>query len=100
MVIASINMVHFWRQARRCAEDIVDCVVFVTWNDRTSHDFLMSTRHGGISRIKDHFDITSKKTGLKSGGTAEVPGENGHNESDGRVTLYNCLQQFSKREQR
>ena len=59
----------------------------------------MSTRHGGISRIKDHFDITSKKTGLKSDGTVEVPGENGHNESDGRVTLYNCLKQFSKREQ-
>ena len=87
------------QKARRCAEDIVDTVVFVTWNDHTSHDSLMSTRHGGISLLKDHFDILNKDAGVRSDGIARGLMQNDRDKSDGKVTLYNCLEQFSKREQ-
>ena len=39
---------YLGQKARRCAEDIVDCVVFVTWNNHTSHDSLTATRHGAF----------------------------------------------------
>ena len=99
------------QKARRCSDDIVDCVVFVTWKNQLAHDSFMRTRKGSVVSLRKHLRFLKHETHqrqkkrknscvddkeracVRNADVDDIDNDNG------QLTLYKLLQLYSKREQ-